>query len=327
MIKLVDILKELLVEGINLDKTTGKTIISNTNNSDDLLFTGGLKEATISGVDVWYSIEYNKDNPNADDMAILADNIKELKNVDQTQIHDLIKKDIEKLLDIYTFKPKTVYYLDSSAPLSKLIGNIIKEIDPKIDVLPLYKIKWPSSKDLLVSNYKELISSPSILSSVEEIAQKVWEKNDGKFKSTGIPPKYRAYFKSKYDLDKILEKNSILFVDDNIQTGTDFKSINDKFKDSSHIAFYTAIRLSRTGKKTTPASIAAKSNKIPSIFKFTESDLKQFSNGLGLKSTYNELKKLQDKGYVEKGSTVLPNGTTYYFFKNKELKIADLLKK
>ena len=318
MIKLLDIVTNIVKEGASLEGD--KVIFSKENNNNDLLHIG-LKDADIGGVNVKYSMDYNQENPNASEIKNLADRIKNLELDNKEELRDMLFKDISSLFSS-NFKPKTVYYLGSSAPLSKMIGDIIKKNFSDINVFPLDKIKFPSWKDMLVPNYEAEIESENMLKRVETAAKKMWVDNKGAIKSSKLDPLLRKYFKPKYDLDNVLEKEALMFVDDNVQTGTDFKIISDKFFNSSKIMFYTAIRLSRAGAKTTKASLIATSKNIP--FPFKKEDLMKFPSGVGVKSTYNNIEKLKSKGYVSKAPTNT-QGKTYYLFKNSKLTIDDLI--
>lgn len=318
----VIILNEILLEeGIFVKDND--VVFSASNNISDLLHTN-LKDANLGGVYVNYSIEYNQENPNGSEIKDLADKLKELDltNEEEEKLRDLISKDIEKLSS-KNFKPKTVYYLESSAPLSKMIGDIIKDSISDVEVLPLNKIKFPSWEDMLVPDYKDEVESEGLIQRIESAAKKMWETNEGVIKSSKLDPSIRKYFKPKYNLEDILEKEKLMFVDDNVQTGADFKSISDKFFNSSKIMFYAAIKLTRTGAKTTKASRIATSDKIP--FEFSREDLIQFPFGVGVKSTYNNLNKLRNKGYISKAPTNVPNKGTYYLFNNTKLTIDDLI--
>jgi hypothetical protein len=115
-----------------------------------------------------------------------------------------------------------------------------------------------------------------------------------------------------------------MFIDDNVQTGTDFKTISNKFNDNSTLLFYAAIRLNRVSSTSTTASRNAKTAKIP--FEFKPDDLKKFSNNVGVKSTYSDIGKLISKGYVKK-DTIKLGGNIYYMFANTDITLDDLLNK
>ena len=310
-------------EGLKFNKDKDKIIITLYNNPNDLLLLG-LKDATIGGVNVYYSMEYNQQIEDAKDIKKLSDDIKDLNNaINKEELYNVLKRDLQSLFTT-NYKPKTVYYLESSAPLSKMIGEIIKDIAPDTQVLPLYKIKYPSWKDMLIPDYETQIKSENFLIRVERAAQKMWEENDGKVKSSGYDTETRKYFKPKYDIDKIIEDKKMMFIDDNVQTGTDFKTISNKFNDNSTLLFYAAIRLNRVSSTSTTASRNAKTAKIP--FEFKPDDLKKFSNNVGVKSTYSDIGKLISKGYVTKNAIKL-GGNTYYLFANTNITLDDLIKK
>jgi hypothetical protein len=309
-------------EGLKFSEDKNKIIVNSHNSEDDLLFLN-FKDATIGGVNVYYSMEYNQKNPNAKDIKQLSDNIKQLKVINIEELYNILKSDLEKMFNL-NYTPKVVYYLDSSAPLSKMIADVIKENFSDIKVLPLYKIKFPSWEDMLIPDYKSKIKSEDFLARVEKAAQKIWQENEGKIKSSGLNKEIRDYFKPKYDLDKIIEDKHMMFIDDNVQTGTDFKTISNKFFNNSSILFYAAIRLNIAGSTSTQASRNAKAVKIP--FEFKYDDLKKFSNNVGVKSTYSDISKLISKGYVKK-DTIKLGGTTYYVFANTDITLDDLLNK
>jgi hypothetical protein len=319
----LNILNEIFIEeGIYIKDNN--VIFTISNGINDLLHIN-LKNNIIKGVNVFYSMDYNQDYPKGSEIKDLADKIKylNLTNEEKEKLYNIISKDINNVFS-RNFKPKTVYYLESSAPLSKTIGDIIKDNYSDIEVLPLKKIEFPSWEDMLISDYKDKIKSKDILQMVENIAKDMWKNNKGVIRSSKtITSSIRDYFKPKYNLEDILEKEKIMFVDDNIQTGTDFKSISDKFFNIPALGFYAAIRINIGGSKSTQASKILKTIMLP--FKFKREDLLQLKNNIAVKNTHPDIKILISKGYVDKIPSTVPNKGIYYIFKNNNLKIDDLI--
>ena len=316
--KLTNILKEILLEGVS--KYKNNIYISFQNNQTDLLSTVN-SNVTRKGVTVYYTFEYNERNENPKEIKDVADELKRLKNVDENSLKEILSKSIRSFIS-KNFIPDVVYYLGSSEGLSKFIANIVKEEYPEIEVIPLNKKTFPSWKEMLVDDYEQKIKTKSLLKTVEDMAKEMWEKEEGKIKSSGKYSRARMYFKPKYELEKIVARNKMLFVDDNVQTGTDFQFINDHLKDVKKLMFYVAIKLPIEGAKTTKAS-----REIRKPFCIKNLDSKYFvktSDKLYVSSTHPEITSL--KKILSDVPQNIPGKGSYYYFKNPDIKSTEDLK-
>ena len=265
--KLISILKNI-VEGVS--QRDGKINIHPYNNPDDLLLTADYN-AVRKGNTVNYTFEYNPKYENPEEVKDAANKLKALdSSIDQSKLKETIQVSLKSLFK-QNFTPDVVYYLGSSQGLAEFIANVIQEEYPKAEVLPLNKKTFPSWENMLVDNYKELIKTPELLKLVQTTAEKMWYTEKGKIKSSGYLTKVRDYFKPKYELEKIIERENKLFVDDNTQYGKDFAFIKQHLPDIKNIMFYATILLPLSGATTTKAS-----TQIKKPFIFTTTDPKYF---------------------------------------------------
>ena len=172
----------------------------------------------------YYTFEYNPEYEDGKAIKKAADDIKDLKNINKDELYNITLSSIRTLFS-KTFTPDVVYYLGSSRGLSKFIAQVIQDNYPKIEILPLNKKTFPSWQNMLVDNYKELTLGPKQLTRAENAAKKMWNAEKGKIKSSGYDVQMRKFFKSKYELEKILSREKMLFIDDNVQQGIDFSFI------------------------------------------------------------------------------------------------------
>jgi hypothetical protein len=316
--KLTNILKEILLEGVS--KYKDNIYISFQNNQTDLLSTVN-SDVTRKGVTIYYTFEYNERNENPEEIKDTADDLKDLKNVDLNSLKEVLSKSIRSFIS-KNFTPDVVYYLGSSKGLSKLIADIVKEEYSEIEVIPLNKKTFPSWKEMLVDDYEQKIKTKSLLNTVENMAKEMWEKEEGKIKSSGKYSRARIYFKPKYELEKIVARDKMLFVDDNVQTGTDFQFINNHLKDVRKLMFYVAIKLPIEGAKTTKASI-----EISKKVCLKTLDPKYFIKSpdkLYISNSHPEIASL--KKVLSNTSQSIPGKGIYYYFKNPNIKSIEDLK-
>lgn len=317
--KLINILKELLREGVSEYK--GKISISLNNNVDDLLSTVN-SDVTRKGVTIYYTFEYNERNEDPVRIKKVADKLKDLEGVDLDSLKTVLSKSIKSFIS-KNFMPDVVYYLGSSKGLSKFIADIIVEEYPEIEIIPLNKKTFPSWKEMLVDDYEQKIKSKSMLKTVEDTAKKMWEDEEGKIKSSGKYSNIRVYFKPKYELEKIVARDKMLFVDDNVQTGIDFSFINDRLKDVRKLMFYVAIKLPIQGAKTTKAS-----REIKKDFCLRNTDPKYFYklDRLYISVNHPEIDILKKTNKLSNATQNISNKGAYYYFKNSDIKsVQDLV--
>jgi hypothetical protein len=321
--KLIDIFKELVNEGVR--KSEGILKILPQNNPNDLLITTD-SDTERQGNTVYYTFEYNPEYKNGEEVKLAADDLKDLRNVDKEELKQTISDSLSSFVSRnFGEAPDVVYYLGSSKGLSGFIANVVKDLYPNIEVIPLNKKKFPSWEDMLVPNYKELIKSPAILKLTQNFAKELWDNNDREIKSSQGINRVRHYFKSKYELEKILSREKMLFVDDNVQQGIDFGHIADRLADVRKLMFYAAILLPREGAKTTKATQQAKKS-----FCFKNTDSKYFKtlkDSKGNASFYvsyahPDFLMLRNTNKVEDTPQNL-GGTSYYKFR-PETKIASI---
>jgi hypothetical protein len=265
--KLISILKNI-VEGVS--QRNGKISVHPYNNPDDLLLTADYN-AVRKGNTVNYTFEYNPKYENPEEIKDVADKLKALdSSIDQSKLEETIRTSLKSLFK-QNFTPDVVYYLGSSKGLAEFIAKVIQKEYPDVEVLPLNKKTFPSWENMLVDNYKELIKTPELLKLVQSTAQKMWYTEKGKIKSSGYLTKVRDYFKPKYELEKIIARENMLFVDDNTQYGKDFAFIKQHLPNTKNIMFYATILLPLSGATTTKASTQIKKS-----FNFTNVDPKYF---------------------------------------------------
>jgi hypothetical protein len=275
--KLIDILKEIINEGVARRKD-GSLTLSLINNPNDLLVTNIDGNTQREGNTVYYTFEYNPKYENGEEVKLAADDIKNLENINKEELYKLTLKSIESVFN-KNFVPDVVYYLGSSKGLSSFIAKVIKDNYPDIEILPLGKKEFPSWQDMLVDDYKEQAKGQRQITRIENTAKKMWDAEGGKIKSSGYDVQTRAFFKSKYELEKILaqkeklSQEKILFVDDNAQKGIDFAHIKKMVPEAKKIAFYVSIALPREGATTTKAF-----NTIKKKFCLKNTDSKYFKS-------------------------------------------------
>ena len=249
MIKFLDILKE----GVRFDDN-GEILISTNNVPDDLLI---IKNGFVTKFDttICYSLEYNNESKDIKGLNIktISNELKKLNIKSKESLNKIITDGVN-----YTkgrvFNNRTlnkVYYLGSGASLSKYIADVIGQ-EFEVEVLPLNKIIFPTWQDMLVDDYKEKIVDVGKIKKVEDLAQRIWNENKGKLKSSGyfkgpLNQWRRDYFKPKYE-EIIEELSTVLFVDDNFQNGLDFKHISKNFR--TQPMFYALIKLNENSTQT-----------------------------------------------------------------------------
>jgi hypothetical protein len=321
--KLIDIFKELVNEGVR--KSEGILKISPQNNPNDLLITTN-GDIDRKGNTVYYTFEYNPKYRNGKEIKAAADDLKKLNNVDKEELRKTISNSLSSFVSRnFGEAPDVVYYLGSSEGLSEFIANVAKDLYPGVEVIQLNKKKFPSWEDMLVPNYKELIDSPEMLKRVENEAKKLWNTNDKEIKSSRQQPGIRVYFKSKYELEKILSREKMLFVDDNVQQGIDFGHIANQLPDTKKLMFYVAIVLPLTGSETTKAEQETKKafclKNVDSKYFKTLKDSKDNAS-LYVSSAHPEFLMLRTKEKVDPTPQTL-GGISYYKF-YPETKITSL---
>jgi hypothetical protein len=331
--KLIDIFKELVNEGVR--RSEGVLKVSPQNNRNDLLLTTN-GDTERQGNTIYYTFEYNPEYKNGEEVKLAADELKDLDNaganIDKVTLGQTISDSLSSFISRnFGEAPDVVYYLGSSKGLSGFIANIVKDKYPGIEVLPLNKKKFPSWEDMLVPNYKELIKSPTILKLAQDQAKELWDNNDKEIKSSQGITRVRHYFKSKYELEKILSREKMLFVDDNVQQGIDFGHIADSLADVRKLMFYAAILLPREGAKTTKATQQEKQK-----FCFKNVDSKYFKTlkdskgnaSLYVSYAHPDFLMLRNTNKVEDTPQNL-GGTSYYKFKpgTKITSLEDVQKK
>lgn len=323
MIKLTNLLKEIINEGIR--KSDGVLKISPQNNPNDLLITTN-GDVSRKGNTVYYTFEYNPKYRNGKEIKAAADNLKQLINVDKEELRQTISNSLGSFVSKnFGEAPDVVYYLGSSEGLSEFIASVAKDLYPGVEVIQLNKKKFPSWEDMLLPNYKESIESPEMLKRVEAQAKKLWTTNDREIKSSKQQPDIRKYFKSKYELEKILSREKMLFVDDNAQQGIDFGYIANRLPDTKKLMFYVAIVLPSTSAEVTKAEQETKKafclKNVDSKYFKTLKDLKG-NTSFYVSSTHPEFLMLRTKGKVDPTPQIL-GGTSYYKF-YPETKITSL---
>jgi len=199
---------------------------------------------------------------------------------------------------------------------------------PAVEVLPLNKKTFPVWKDMLIDDYEKAVDDPKYITAIEKEAQRMWANEKGKIKSSGYTPRFRSFFKPKYELDDILDIKRILFLDDNIQSGTDLNII-EKFAKDSQCFFYTPILLPKDSSKRSPKQQAARTNKvdltkqdlkIDSMFKtFTQNGEKR----LYLSAKHPKYKRLQTKNFIEQDSINHPTLGRFHRFTNPKIVTKD----
>ena len=333
MIKLIDILNEGIEYGPN-----GNYVLNQENTYKDILYTGNFI-ATIKNTVIYYSIKYNHDKRGEKNYAAATD-IKNLNGIDKDTLKPVILNTIKSMVaDRFMFKK--VYFLESSAPLSKLIAETIKDNYPDVELFPLYKIKYPTWKDMLIDDYETKIETKSFLDRVETAAKLMWEETGGKIKSSGrdTGQGVRNYFKPKYDLQQLTEPD-ILFVDDNYQTGKDYTTITNHYppNQQDRLLFYAAVQLPPNSKESesdakqkkaekTKLKLLVPADEIPGIEAVDIKDLKSFSNkatvniGASNKGKYYDLIKA---GYIQ-SKPLSVGGYLYYPFNNPEITVQSVI--
>jgi hypothetical protein len=323
--KLISILKNI-VEGVS--QRNGKISVHPYNNPDDLLLTADYN-AIRKGNTVNYTFEYNPKYENPEEIKNVADKLKALdSSIDQSKLKETIQTSLKSLFK-QNFTPDVVYYLGSSQGLAEFIANVIQEEYPKAEVLPLNKKTFPSWENMLVDNYKELIKTPELLKLVQDTAQKMWYAEKGKIKSSGYLTKVRDYFKPKYELEKIIARENMLFVDDNTQYGKDFAFIKQHLPDIKNILFYATILLPLSGATTTKASTQIKKS-----FIFTTTDPKYFKtikDASGnrifmVSSEHPQISDLKKELKIDDMPLKLPMGQYYKFKPNTGINSIEDLK-
>jgi hypothetical protein len=324
--KLIDIFKELVNEGVR--KSEGVLKVFPQNNPNDLLITTN-GDIDRKGNTIYYTFEYNPKYRNGKEIKAAADDLKKLQNVDKGELQQTISNSLSSFVSRnFGEAPDVVYYLGSSEGLSEFIANVAKDLYPGVEVIQLNKVKFPSWKDMLIPNYKESIKSPELLTKVENQAKKLWTTNKQEIKSSKQPPDIRIYFKSKYELDKILSREKMLFVDDNVQQGIDFGHIANHLPDVKKLMFYVAIVLPLTGSETTKAEQETKKK-----FCLKNVDLKYFKTlkdskgnaSVYVSSAHPEFLMLRTKEKVDPTPQTL-GGISYYKFypETKIMSIEDI---
>jgi hypothetical protein len=312
--KLIDIFKELVNEGVR--KSEGILKVSPQNNLNDLLITTN-GDIDRKGNTIYYTFEYNPKYRNGKEIKAAADDLKSLKNVDEGELQQTISNSLSSFVSRNLGgAPDVIYYLGSSKGLSKLIADTAKNLYSDAEVIQLNKKKFPSWEDMLVPNYKELIDSPEMLKRVETEAKNLWSTNDKEIKSTKRQNDIRIYFKSKYELDKILSREKMLFVDDNVQQGIDFGHIANQLPDTKKLMFYAAMVLPLAGSETTKAEQETKKK-----FCLKNVDLKYFKTlkdskgnaSVYVSSAHPEFLMLRTKQKVDPTPQTL-GGVSYYKF-------------
>jgi hypothetical protein len=323
--KLISILKNI-VEGVS--QRDGKINIHPYNNPDDLLLTADYN-AIRKGNTVNYTFEYNPKYENPEEIKDAANKLKALdSSIDQSKLKETIQVSLKSLFK-QNFTPDVVYYLGSSQGLAEFIAKVIQEEYPEAEVLPLNKKTFPSWENMLVDNYKELINTPELLKLVQTTAQKMWYEEKGKIKSSGYLTKVRDYFKPKYELEKIIARENMLFVDDNTQYGKDFAFIKQHLPDTKNILFYATILLPLSGATTTKAS-----TQIKKPFIFTTIDPKYFktikdTSGnriFMVSSEHPQINDLKKELKIDDVPQKLPMGQYYKFKPNAGINSIEDLK-
>jgi len=311
--KLIDIFKELVNEGVR--KSEGILKISPQNNPNDLLITTN-GDIDRKGNTVYYTFEYNPKYRNGKEIKAAADDLKKLNNVDKEELRKTISNSLSSFVS---------RNFGEAPDVVEFIANVAKDLYPGVEVIQLNKKKFPSWEDMLVPNYKELIDSPEMLKRVENEAKKLWNTNDKEIKSSRQQPGIRVYFKSKYELEKILSREKMLFVDDNVQQGIDFGHIANQLPDTKKLMFYVAIVLPLTGSETTKAEQETKKafclKNVDSKYFKTLKDSKDNAS-LYVSSAHPEFLMLRTKEKVDPTPQTL-GGISYYKF-YPETKITSL---
>jgi len=319
MVKLKDILKEIN-EGILFSDGKYKFSPQNTPN-DILIYDPGV--ITRKNTSIFYSFKINPNLESGEEFKLAADAIKNLDNtVDFNTLEEPIKDGIKR--SMADNQPDIIYYLGSSKGLSSLLGDIAQEVYPKVKVLPLNKKTFPSWENMLVDNYKSLVKDPKYLSALEKEAQRMWSQEGGKIKSSEYTPRFRQYFKSKYELDNILNTNKILFLDDNVQKGIDLGLI-ETLLSNKQCFFYTPMLLPLEGSKVSPKQKASKVIKIG----LTKRDLKmddmfktftqEGEKRLYISFKHPKFKDLLSKFFIEKNSINHPTLGRFHRFTNPNI--------
>jgi hypothetical protein len=325
--KLINILREIINEGVTKSKDD-KITLRQTNNPGDLLITTN-GDTQREGNTVYYTFEYNPQYENGEEIKKVADDIKNLKNINEEELYNITLNSIRSVFS-KSFTPDTVYYLGSSKGLSAFIAQVIKDNYSKIEVLPLNKKTFPSWQNMLVDNYKELALGQTQITRIENTAKKMWNAESGKIKSSGYDVQSRKFFKPKYELEKILAREKMLFIDDNSQHGIDFAHIRNSIPEIKQVAFYVSIILPREGATSTKASRTIKQK-----FCLDNIDTKYFksltnSSGnrvLYVSSTHPQIESLKNKLKVDNVPQKIGD-TTYFAFKKDTniTRIDDLVK-
>ena len=264
MIKLLDIVKNIINEGASLEGD--KVIFSKDDNPSDYLFHTAYSDK-IKNNYVAYSFSYNDEQDGNITKTKVADAIKQLKldPGEEKKLFEIIKNDIKFLIP----KVDIVYSLGSGAPLSEAVKKLITEMY-NIPGVSVDKVKFEDPLDMLLPNYKAIIEKninssklaqnkpkesiqkaiQNTIKSVEAEAKAMFKDTGGVIKSSGRYTKARPYFKVKYDLSKIIKpekRTKILFVDDNVQTGKDFADVKnyveENFGKNADTMFYVPIKL------------------------------------------------------------------------------------
>lgn len=313
-----------LFEGISF--TNGKYTFNPQNSMNDLLI---YKPDTTDrkGTTVYYSFEINPKIEGGAKFKMAADAIKNLDNsVAFETLEDPIREGIRS--SMANLKPDAIYYLGSSKGLSSFLGDIAQDMYPDVEVLPLTKKTFPIWKDMLIDDYQTVIKNPTYVKAVEKEAERMWNAEGGKIKSSGYTPRFRSYFKPKYELEDILDTKRILFLDDNVQSGTDL-SIIEKSVEKGQCFFYTPIILPRDGSNKSPKEQAAKTIKVD----LTKADLKIANmfktftqNGekrLYMSAKHPKYKRLQTKNFIEDNSIQHPTLGRFHRFANPKIVTID----
>jgi hypothetical protein len=96
--KLIDILKEIINEGVARRKD-GSLTLSLINNPNDLLVTNIDGNTQREGNTVYYTFEYNPKYENGEEVKLAADDIKNLENINKEELYKLTLKSIESVFN------------------------------------------------------------------------------------------------------------------------------------------------------------------------------------------------------------------------------------